>query len=299
MTIEDLFTHKTISTKNIYIVDDHHKALAAWAIERRLLENPLNLLTIDHHTDVYEAFLGHASTYQGLYNHNTDVEGLRLELLEKINWKSDDSLLSAIELLKHDEHINAGTMSGVLGAAFCIQLSDDGGTQSVEESEYERQVAENFRVGAPSNPAPQRPMSYVPTPDNIYVISFDCAIGCHKQPYDDECAVHHASEIIEARYLDDQLIRGAEILHTLGMGDLEREPYILDIDLDAFHTKRAIEPKDPSTFYRLIRNAVAITIATEAECVEELWLDDDFVLDSDDLLQKVIDHIEAALATGK
>ncbi len=298
MTIEDLFTHKTIAMKNIYIVDDHHKALAAWAIERRLLENPPNLLTIDHHTDTYEAFLGHASIYQGLYNHNADVESLCLELLEIINWGSDDSLLLAIELLKHDEHINAGTMSGILGAAFCIQLSDDGGTQSVEESEHEQQVPKNFQVVAPSNQAPQWPMTYLPAPDNIYVISFDCAIDCHKQPYDDECAVHHASEIIETRYLDDQLRRGAEIARSLGMEDLEREPYILDIDLDAFHTKRAIEPEDPSTFYRLIRNAIAITIATEAECVDELWLDDDCILDSDDLLSKVIDHIDVALATG-
>ncbi len=42
-------------------------------------------------------------------------------------------------------------------------------------------------------------------------------------------------------------------------------PYILDIDLDAFHLTQAISPRDPATFYRPIKNAVAITIATEAE----------------------------------
>jgi hypothetical protein len=295
MALEDLFTRKTIAGKSIYIVDDHHKALAAWAIERRRLGSPPNLLTIDHHTDVYEAFLGHA-TYEGSDNPDADVEGLRLDLLARLDWASDDSLLSAIELLQHDEHINAGTMSGVLGSAFCIQLSDSGGTQSVEEREHERQVAESFRIGAPSSPPPQRPMTYEPASDRIYVISFDCAIGCRKRPYDEECAVHHATEVIETRYLDDQLIRGAEIARCLGMVDLESASYILDIDLDAFHTKRAIEPEDPATFYRLIRNAVAITIATEAECVDDLWLDDDCALDSNDLLGKVIAHIDAALA---
>jgi hypothetical protein len=141
-------------------------------------------------------------------------------------------------------------------------------------------------------------MTYEPTPDRIYVLSFDCAIGCRKRPYDDECAAHHAAEIIETRYLDDQLIRGAEIARCLGMVDLESASYILDIDLDAFHTRRAIEPEDPETFYRLIRNAVAITIATEAECVDDLWLDGDCAFDSDDLLAKVLAHIDAAL-TGR
>lgn len=55
-------------------------------------------------------------------------------------------------------------------------------------------------------------------------------------------------------------------------GGLELVPYILDIDLDVFHTVGSIEPKDPASFYRLIRGSLAITIATEAECVDELWL---------------------------
>ena len=72
-------------------------------------------------------------------------------------------------------------------------------------------------------------------------------------------------------------------------------PYILDIDLDAFHTRRAINPYDPSTFYRLIKNAVAITIATEVECVKEEWLDDEDQMNSDDLLQQLLVHINKAL----
>lgn len=294
MALDTLITCKTIAGKSVYIVDAHHKALAAWVIERRRLDSPPNLLTIDHHTDVYEAFLGHA-TYECSDKPDTDVESLRQDLLARLDWTSDSSLISAIELLQHDEHINAGTMSGVLGSAFCIQLSDSGGTQSIEEREYDRQVAENFRTGAPNSAPPQRPMTYEVAPDHIYVISFDCAIGCGKRPYDDECAVHHASEIIETRYLNNQLFRGSEIARCLGMIDLESAPYILDIDLDAFHTRSAIEPKDTATFYRLIRNAIAITIATEAECVDDLWLDDDCVLDSNALLGKVIAHIESAL----
>lgn len=71
--------------------------------------------------------------------------------------------------------------------------------------------------------------------------------------------------------------------------------YILDIDLDAFHTRRAINPEDPSTLYRLIKNALTITIATEAGCVEDLWLDDADKMSSDDLLSDLLAHIDKAL----
>lgn len=62
-----------------------------------------------------------------------------------------------------------------------------------------------------------------------------------------------------------------------------------------FHTRRAINPEDPSTFYRLIKNAVAITIATEAECIEEEWLDAEGQINSDELLQELLGHINKAL----
>lgn len=66
------------------------------------------------------------------------------------------------------------------------------------------------------------------------------------------------------------------------------------IDLDAFHSREAIEPDDPATFYRLIRNAVAITIATGAECVDELKFDDE-PINADMLLDQILKHIETAV----
>ena len=81
----------------------------------------------------------------------------------------------------------------------------------------------------------------------------------------------------------------------MGLPQTELAPYILDIDLDAFHTRRAINPDDPSTFYRLIKNAVAITIATEAECVAEEWLDDPDPMTADELLKRLLCHIDNAL----
>lgn len=82
----------------------------------------------------------------------------------------------------------------------------------------------------------------------------------------------------------------------LGLSDIEALPYILDIDLDSFHSMKAANPDDASTFRRLIRSALAITIATEAEWVEEVWEDDDNEPSADRLLGIVLGHINAAMA---
>ena len=136
-------------------------------------------------------------------------------------------------------------------------------------------------------------MIYEDPENHIFVISHDCFIGCTRMPHNDDCVAEHGNMIIESAYLDDQLARGAEMSRCVGIDHLETRPYILDIDLDAFHSQQAIEPVDPLTFYRLIRNAVAITIATEAECVEELKFDDE-PINANMLLDQVLGHIETA-----
>jgi UPF0489 domain len=295
MELQDIYTCKLIADKRIYIVDDHHKALGAWTIERRRLEFAPNLLTIDHHTDVNEAFLGHAHI-EASEKLDVNIEELRQNLTAQIDWRSDEKMLRAINHLRHDEQIDAATTSGVFSAAFCIQLSDNSGVPSIEQIAYDEKMAINFSLDQPNDAPPTRPMTYEATANSIYVIGHDCAIGCVKRPYDDNCTIHHASEIIDSPYLDDQLARGSEIAICLGLQNLESAPYILDIDLDVFHTKKAIEPDDTVTFYRLIRNAIAITIATEPECVDEEWLDEQNSMDASELLERILGHIKAALS---
>lgn len=293
MALNQFFQHHTIKGKDVYVVDDHHKALAAWALVRRSMESAPNLITIDHHTDTYEAFLGlaHWEAYEGRVD---DEEAFRLSQVAEIDWRSDESVAKAIASLNHDEHIDAATCSGTLGDAFCIQLSDSGATQSIEQLAFEKSMSENW-PNPPTVPRPQRPMTYAPAANRIYALPFSCFIGCEAKPHNDACYERQSDEIIESRYLDDQLQRGAEISRCIGLDHLEAKPYILDIDLDAFHSRRAINPDDASTFHRLIKNAVAITVATEAECVEEEWIDDDDPMDADELLVELLHHIEKAL----
>jgi hypothetical protein len=262
MELIDLFGQCEIGGKTVYIVVDHHKALAAWAIERRKLASPPYLLTIDHHTDTNEAFRSHAcmSAYD---DRSVNQAALANQLIAALDWSVDESVAEAIGKLHHDEHIHAATNSGTLNASFSIQLSDQDGHVD-------------------------------PNDDGIYVVPHKCAIGCLKQVYDDECVIHHALEIIESPYLDDQLDRIADITQRLGLPNIESLPYILDIDLDAFHSFKAANPDDASTFYRLIRGALAITIATEPDWVKEVWNDEDNEPSADQLLKIVLDHIDAA-----
>lgn len=291
MHLSSLFKHLDFGGKDVYVVDDHHYALAPWALMRRRLGRAPNLITLDHHTDVHEAFLGHA--HLETYESGGDAWALARDLVKRIDWQNDQSLLWAIEHLRHDEHIDAATLSGVLNYAFCIQLSDHGGNPSIEQQEYD--ADRQARWPQPTKlPPPRRPMTYEDPANHIFVISHDCAIGCNRMPHNDDCVVEHGNMVIESIYLDDQLTRGTEMSRSVGIDHLEAQSYILDIDLDVFHSRQAIEPADRTTFYRLIRNAVAITVATEAECVEELKFDGEEI-DADFLLARVVEHIQAAL----
>ncbi len=218
---------------------------------------------------------------------------LARNMVKRIDFRDDKSLAWAIERLRHDEHIDAATMSDILNYAFCIQLSDNSGNPSIEQQAYDSDRQARWPQ-PPSLKPPSRPMTYEEPDNRIFVISHDCAIGCTRMPHNDDCLVDHGNMVIESIYLEDQLARGSEMSRSVGLPQLEDKPYILDIDLDVFHSQKAIEPTDPSTFYRLIRNSVAITIATEAECVDDLKFENE-AIDADILLDRVIDYIRVAM----
>lgn len=125
----DFFELREVAGKRVFIVDDHHKAFAAWAVLRRERHDAPILITFDHHTDTYEAF-HNASLMKHQWNHEK-AEVHRQELAAKLGWATDDQVAWAVERLQHDEHIDAATSCGVLRASFSIQLSDPGGWPSV------------------------------------------------------------------------------------------------------------------------------------------------------------------------
>lgn len=94
MALGEFLEHRSVKGKDVWIVDDHHKALAAWALVRRGMGMAPNLITIDHHTDTYEAFLGHAHL-EAYERRVKDQEQFRMGLAARIDWRSDASLAEA------------------------------------------------------------------------------------------------------------------------------------------------------------------------------------------------------------
>lgn len=74
-------------------------------------------------------------------------------------------------------------------------------------------------------PFSTRPMICGASADRIYVIPAPCHIGCETMPHNDDCVTRHALEIVEARYLEDQLARGSVISRCFGIPNLEAAPY--------------------------------------------------------------------------
>lgn len=100
--------------------------------------------------------------------------------------------------------------------------------------------------------------------------------------------------MLESIYLDHELADLNAMALNDGVPAVEAEPYVLDIDLDYFHSEKAIEPDDPATFYRLVRNAVAVTIATEPGYVLDRRNEGSEV-NGASLLDRMKQHIEAAM----
>jgi len=132
---------------------------------------------------------------------------------------------------------------------------------------------------------------------NICIVKNLCSVGCIKAPHDENCLMKHFNQAIESILLNEQLSIIGDMKHGLVKNNILTDPYILDIDLDYFHTRQAIKPHNPTTFYSLIKKAEAITIATEPEYINE-WAQIykyDTQLNAEMLFNDLKDHIYNAL----
>lgn len=158
-----------------------------------------------------------------------------------------------LQQLKHDEHIDFAIRKNIITNAFVISYLNETSLTDCDNT-------------------------------NIYYIKrSSCYPGCNKIPHDDECIRTMYDKCIEDEFLQDAL-------NNIPMQ--YKDNYILDIDLDYFHTIRSLEPERMDIFYDLIKNAKIITIAKECEWVNRTKLDDE--IDSEYILDKLLEHIEIA-----
>ncbi|MES5896759.1 UPF0489 family protein [Bacillus cereus group sp. RP43] len=298
-----MFEHQTINSKDIYIVEHHHHVLEPWAIYRERNAAPI-LVTLDHHTDCHSAFLKHsARQIEGDSDEvNTHRVAFRKNCIDEINYNDLNTVRSAIGNLKHDEHIDAAIKSNIIERALVINYDahkDD--PMSFKESKrieecystpaiLARMRGEIFEVQAPEG--------YPESENSIYILDKKCWIGDqteHPAPHNDDCKKPHYDQAIESIYLEDKLNTINEMIPGLIENNQFTQDYILDIDLDYFHTLKSIQPDNYDTIYNLIRNAKIITIATEPICVENLKYGNEQI-NSESLLDALLNHIEQALS---
>ena len=181
----------------LFVGEQHHEVLPFWA---EIAGNGTLdfILTLDHHTDILPAFS-------------------RLEQKPEINRSEPEK---AVELLRHDEHIDWALRAGIMKRSIIISH-------------------EIFTE--PAHPA----MSVIcpeiwPEPQAVL----------NSEPE----AFTAASSVLETNYLQSALD-----------GFEWNGRYILDIDLDNFLCRKALEPDDPSLFLELAANAEGISISLEQD----------------------------------
>jgi hypothetical protein len=128
----------------------------------------------------------------------------------------------------------------------------------------------------------------------IFHVPHEYDVGCKKDSHDNDCYYDLSCHVLESDYLSQRLSWAQKMANSIRIANIEEPPYILDIDLDFFHTTKALNPDDPSVFYRLIRNSQAVTVAVEAECTQSLWLDSEPPR-TDDMLLTLYQHIGVAM----
>jgi hypothetical protein len=291
--------HLDIEGLPIFVFERHNWALLPWAqVSRKHPE--LSLISLDHHTDSLQAFARycHRRLPEGYTNEQLDM-AMDAELA-KVQLSGDEFIVDAVTKLQHDEQIQAALRLKIFQFAFVIsfQSGHDDPRSAEQEALCEqwdlRLVLDRLQRGLPCPELPLRPFKYPRSPIGLYLVGHACIPDCEKSQDDDECLRLQYDAAIDSVYLRQQLSVGNEMATTgAGRGSCYDRPYVLDIDLDVFHTRKAVTPADPSVFHELIRGAVAITIARENDCVSDLQLEGED-LTSSWLLDQVLDHIRQA-----
>lgn len=251
----------TIGDKLVYIVESHQSVLEPWAEIRRSRPTAPALITLDHHTDTNAPFNSYRFHTAGASHTDQAIakkEALLPEMIAALRYEDEASVQKAIVLLKNDEHITTALEAGILSRAFVIHHL------------FNR-----------------------PVPRLIYCTTASCTVECQKVDHSD-CQAKHSAQMLESVYLERALADLNGKAQNDGVSAVETEPYILDIDLDYFHAETSIEPANTSTFYRLVRNAVAVTIAKEPTYVLSCR-DEGSAVSAAMLLERMKQHIEAAM----
>lgn len=275
---------KIIKGHEIYIFEKHHHALFPWSeIRANHISRKLVLISFDHHTDISDPF-----SHYCYYN-----EEEMQNLISKINISDESSINDAVLKLRNDEQIKTALKIGLFEKAFIISHSNtfDDVPMSVQEKTRMEKLEKND---------PEYMMQIIegdygitPRTDRTYEES-----DIYMPPFVSEGISEYGRENDDDVLEDDFLTEKMMILSRMCPDIISAEgeimcDYILDIDLDYFHTMKSINPISKRIFSQLVKSARAITIAKETACVELVRSEE--TVKSDILLEKLLKLLEFIL----
>lgn len=243
-----------VAGKPVRIVESHEEVLVDWAEAALAAGTPLTLVTIDRHLDTASALTASFAEDGGGDDAAEDAHGLaewQQRVLSRYHDASPEDLELLVERLQNDEHIDAALRLGILDRVLIIS-SQAGRTGDL--------------------PLPRAAVYRPP-----------CAPECDSDPHD-------APQCQRRRY--DAMLESSLLRSALAQLGFEADaPYVLDIDLDTFSTRKGLEPADAAAFHALIAGAQCVTVAREPEYVNES-LDDH---DADEIEAAILRHIASAM----
>ncbi|HKI79873.1 MAG TPA: hypothetical protein VKA26_15130 [Ignavibacteriaceae bacterium] len=210
-----------------------------------------------------------------------------------MNYNDIRTIEEGIHKLKNDEHIKTAIDLDIVGKIFIISYTaSEDSPLSYEIRNYNIEVQKALMNKLPLPEKPNRPFTYPNA--KIYMVENLCSVGCDKKPHDDDCEIPHFNQAVESVMLDDKLDIISNMTPQIVSNRKFKQKYILDIDLDYFHTCRSIQPTDSTTFYDIIKNSETITISKEEEFVLE-WANTykyDEKLSVEYLMDSLLNHIK-------
>lgn len=271
-----------ICEKRVYFFENHQYALKPWAeLKKRYVDSDILLISFDHHTDIIESFLRYSER-------NKEMQR---DMVSKIDFRDNDTIQVAIENLKNDEHIKAAIDLKIIKSAYIVSHDGRETPESVQEKErldkYQRGDSEYIMqmVSGDFGITPLAERNY-PEAD-IHMASF-MPEGVY------ECGDEYDDVVLEDAFLQEKMFVFSRMTpKVISANGIIQGKYILDIDLDYFHTVKAIEPKDYTIFANLVTNAEIITVAEEPICVELLRSDSEVT--SNLLKAKLLELIKGIL----
>ena len=284
--MSDVIEERCIGRKQVFIFESHNLALYAWAKgASSIVPNP-TLLTLDHHTDTRIAFLHFVHSRTG--TNQEEADALRTTLCSQIIKSDLSTVQQGVWNLRHDEHIDAAIRANIIERAFVIQYSDHRGTMSIEQSDMQDQTPVNRTS---YHDRDEMKMTYRVPDNRIFVASSKRTFDWRECEGADAIERRHFDLALEDSHLSAKLAVLEHMAQSSQVPWIDKVPYVLDIDLDYFHTAKSIDPVNYRVFSSLIRGASFITIAKETRCVETLRVKGEKIT-SDFLLERLLQHIE-------